>query len=172
MSSFENIIPKYHTASFPERDKDYRFEQLMQSFLKTYPLYGHEFADAWLWKKFPSDKDFGAGEKDVGVDLVTRTKYGDYWAVQCKCYQANTAIDKPKVDAFLSISGKSFYDVNEPDKKVRFSCRLWLDTTLVGFNAEAENAIRVQIPEVKRQGYYDLTIVEGLPKVEGKQDYA
>jgi hypothetical protein len=54
------------------------------------------------------------------------------------------------IDTFLSTSGKSFYDVNEPGKKVRFSCRLWLDTTLAGFNSEAENTIKNQMPEVKR----------------------
>jgi predicted helicase len=156
MSSFENIIQKYRDTSFSERDKGYRFERLMQSFLKTYPLYGSEFTDVWLWKEFPSNKDFGAGEKDLGVDLVTRTKYGDYWAVQCKCYQEDAAIDKPKVDTFLSTSGKSFYDTREAGKKVNFAYRLWIDTTQKGFNREAESAVQNQTPQVGRIGYYDL----------------
>jgi predicted helicase len=156
MSLFENILQKYRDTSFSERDKGYRFERLMQSFLKTYPLYGNEFTDVWLWKEFPSNKDFGAGEKDLGVDLVAHTKYGDYWAVQCKCYQEDAAIDKPKVDTFLSTSGKSFYDTREAGKKVNFAYRLWIDTTQRGFNREAESAIQNQTPQVGRIGYYDL----------------
>jgi predicted helicase len=154
MDSFESIIQKYRDTSFSERDKGYRFEKLMREYLKSDPLYAAHWSNVWLWPDFPSRQDFSG--KDTGIDLVARTVYGDYWAVQCKCFKEDARIDKPMVDTFLSTSGKSFYDVNEPDKKVRFSCRLWLDTTLAGFNSEAENTIRNQTPEVKRRGYYDL----------------
>jgi predicted helicase len=154
MGSFENIIQKYRDTSFSERDKGYRFEKLMREYLKSDPLYAAQWSNVWLWPEFPSRHDFSG--KDTGIDLVVRTVHGDYWAVQCKCLKEDTRIDKPMVDTFLSTSGKSFYDVNEPGKKVRFSCRLWIDTTLAGFNAEAEHTIRDQIPEVKRRGYYDL----------------
>jgi predicted helicase len=87
---------------------------------------------------------------------VARTKNGDYWAVQCKCYQEDTHIDKPKVDTFLSTSGKSFYDTEEAGKKINFAYRLWIDTTKKGFNREAESTIQGQTPPVGRLGYYDL----------------
>jgi predicted helicase len=150
MNSFERIIQKYRDTSFSERDKGYRFEKLMREYLKSDPLYAAQWSNVWLWSDFPSRQDFS------GKDLVAHTVYGDYWAVQCKCFKEDARIDKPMVDTFLSTSGKSFYDVNEPGKKVRFSCRLWLDTTLAGFNSEAENTIKNQMPEVKRWGYYDL----------------
>jgi len=39
---------------------------------------------------------------------------------------------------------------------VNFVCRLWIDTTIKGFNREAETTIQNQTPEVKRIGYYQL----------------
>jgi predicted helicase len=42
---------------------------------------------------------------------VARTKTGDYWAIQCKCYQEDVHIYKPQVDTFLAASGKSFYEI-------------------------------------------------------------
>jgi predicted helicase len=86
VDAFEQVLQKYRETSFSERDKGYRFERLMKSFLKTYPLYNGQFTAIWLWNEFPSRADFGSGDKDLGIDLVTRTKDGDYWAVQCKCY--------------------------------------------------------------------------------------
>jgi len=154
--TFEQTIREFREKSFSERDKGYRFERLMQSFLKTYPVYADLFTKIWLWNEFPSRNDFGAGDKDLGIDLVAMTKYGDYWAVQCKCYKEDARIDKPKVDTFLSASGRSFYDTQEVGKKVNFSCRLWIDTTINGFNHEAEISIQHHTPEVIRLGYYDL----------------
>ena len=127
--NFDQVLQKYRDISISERDKGYRFERLMLSFLKTFPLYADQFAEVWLWNEFPSRGDFGAGDKDLGVDIVARTKGGDYWAVQCKCYREDTAIDKPKVDTFLAASGKSFFDAFESGKKVNFTYRLWIDTT-------------------------------------------
>ncbi|MDR2626492.1 MAG: DEAD/DEAH box helicase family protein, partial [Dysgonamonadaceae bacterium] len=156
MTAFDAILAKYRTTSLSERDKGYRFERLMQAWLKTDPVYKDEFAEVWLWNQFPSRIDFGSGDKDLGIDLVARTKHGDYWAVQCKCYDENTAIDKPKVDTFLSISGKSFYDTLEAGKKAVFANRLWIDTTVKGFNREAENTITGQTLPVTRIGYAHL----------------
>ncbi|WP_461256464.1 restriction endonuclease [Treponema sp. R80B11-R83G3] len=154
--TFEQIIQEFRDKSFSERDKGYRFERLIQSFLKTMPEYSDLFSNIWLWNEFPSRGDFGSGDKDLGIDIVAKTKYGDYWAVQCKCYQEDMAIDKPKLDTFLSTSGKTFYDISEAGKKVNFAYRLWIDTTVKGFNREAENTIQNQTPEVKRIGYYQL----------------
>jgi predicted helicase len=154
MGGFDTLLQKYRDISFSERDKGYRFERLMQTFLKTYRLYDNEFRDVWLWPEFPSRKDFSG--KDTGIDLVIRTNFGGYWAVQCKCYKADARIDKPTVDTFLSTSGKTFFDVDEPGKKVSFEYRLWIDTTLNGFNQEAENTIQSQTPPVGKLGYYDL----------------
>jgi len=157
MMTFEQVLQKVRDGSFSERDKGARFERLVASFLTTYPLYSGMFDKIWLWNEFPSNKDFGVGAKDLGIDLVAKTKDGDYWAVQCKCYKEDDAIDKAAVETFLSTSGKSFYDTEDFGKKVRFTCRLWIDTTAKGFNREAEATIQNQTPEVKRLGYYALS---------------
>ena len=51
--SFTDILAKYRTISFSERDKGERFERLMQAFLKTAPLYAGIFEHVWLWANFP-----------------------------------------------------------------------------------------------------------------------
>ena len=109
----------------------------MQSYLVADPYYAGQFSTVWLWNEFPSRADFGTGDKDLGIDLVAYTTNGDYWAIQCKCYQEDVSIDKPKVDTFLSTSGKSFYDHKEAGKRINFTYRLWIDTTKKGFNNEA-----------------------------------
>jgi predicted helicase len=153
---FEQVLQKYRDTSSSERYKGYRFERLMQSFLLTYSQYDGLFSKIWLWDEFPSRHDFGSGDKDLGIDLVAKTKHGDYWAVQCKCYKEDVKIDKPKVDTFLSTSGKSFFDTEEAGKKLNFAYRLWIDTTKEGFNNEAEATIKNQTPEVGRIGYWEL----------------
>ncbi|MCL2809419.1 MAG: DEAD/DEAH box helicase family protein, partial [Treponema sp.] len=143
----------------------------MQSFLKVYPLYEGKFSNVWLWNEFPSRADFGSGDKDLGIDIVARTKDGEYWAVQCKCYQEDAVIDKPKVDTFIATSAKSFYDVNEAGRKVTFSFRLWIDTTKKGFNSAAEATIRNLTPELGRLGFHHLlnSTVDWIKLDEGKK---
>ena len=84
---FNKVLEKYRKYSFSERDKGERFERLMQAFLLSYPLYASKFTNVWMWDEFPAKKDFGG--KDTGIDLVAKTKEGDYWAIQCK-YRSNS----------------------------------------------------------------------------------
>ncbi len=149
--SFQQILNKYRKYSFSERDKGDRFERLMQAYLETDPKYAYLFKRVWLWKEFPGKKDFGG--QDVGIDLVTMTHNGDYWAVQCKCFQEDTYLDKPAVDSFLSTSSREFKDENF--KTVSFSHRLWISTTNK-WGANASEAIRNQSPPVSRINLYDL----------------
>lgn len=154
--SFWTIIKKYRTLSFSKRDQGNRFERLMKAFLLTVPTYkGEMIRDVWLWSEFPSRTDFGTGV-DTGIDLVVRTKLGEYWAVQCKCYGENTSIDKSAVDTFLSTSAKKFNDVDQYGHIVNFSRRLWFDTSGKGFTVNAENTLKGQTPPVMRMGLYDL----------------
>ena len=104
--SFNNILAKYRKISFSERDKGARFERLMQAYLLTDPKYAYRFKKVWLWEEFPGKNDLGGG--DTGIDLVALTIEGDDWAIQCKCYQETSLIDKPAVDSFLSTSSRTF----------------------------------------------------------------
>lgn len=150
MTTFANILNKFRRESFSERDKGFRFERLMQAYLKTTALYANLFEEVWLWTEFPFYDQFGG--KDTGIDLVARTVDGAYWAIQCKCYAADTSIDKPDVDTFLSTSGKLF---ETESGTTGFVQRLWISTTNK-WSSTADQTIRNQNPPVTRLNLIDL----------------
>lgn len=149
--NFKDILHKFRTESFTEKEKGTKFERLMRSWLLTDPRY-NELEKVWLWEEFPGRKDFGG--TDTGIDLVAKTEMGDYWAIQCKCYAEDAAIDKPAVDSFLATSSRTF--INEGTfQTTRFSNRVWISTTN-HWGSNAEEAIRNQEPPVTRVGMADL----------------
>lgn len=123
----------------------------MQAYLQTDPRYADLFTNVWLWNDFPARRDFGG--KDTGIDLVARTTSGDYWAIQCKCFQDSATIDKPAVDSFLSTSSKHFKD--DQLRTIGFGHRLWISTTN-HWGENAETTIRNQHPPVTRLSLHDL----------------
>lgn len=149
--NFNDIISKYREISFSERDKGTRFERLMQGYLLTDPKYVYLFKTVWLWDEFPYKNDLGGN--DLGIDLVALTHEGEHWAIQCKCYQPTSVIDKSSVDSFLSTSGREFRDENQ--NKTKFSVRLWISTTN-NWGVNAEESIRNQSPQVVRIHLTDL----------------
>lgn len=149
--SFNKILEKYRKISFSERDKGDRFERLMQAYLLTDPKYAYKLKKVWLWSEFHGKSDLGGN--DTGIDLVALTFDGDYWAIQCKCFQENSSIDKPAVDSFLSTSSREFK--NEELKTVSFSHRLWISTTNK-WGTNATEAIKNQNPPVTRINLTDL----------------
>lgn len=149
--TFNQILDKYRKKSFSERDKGDRFERLMQAYLQTDPKYAPRFKKVWLWGEFPFRKDFGG--QDTGIDLVALTFDGDYWAIQCKCFQESAIIDKPAVDSFLATSGREFKD--EQMKRRKFAHRLWISTTN-HWGPNATEAINNQHPPVSRLSLTEL----------------
>jgi predicted helicase len=148
---FQRLLEKYRKIAFSERDKGERFERLMQTYLQTDPKYAYFFKKVWLWNEFPGKLDLGGG--DTGIDLVALTNEGDYWAIQCKCFQESSIIDKPAVDSFLSTSSREFK--NENLQTTCFSHRLWISTTNK-WGPNATEAIRNQNPPVTRINLFDL----------------
>ena len=149
--NFKDILHKFRTESFTEREKGTKFERLMRSWLLTDPRY-NELEKVWLWEDFPGRKDFGG--TDTGIDLVAKTEMGDYWAIQCKCYAEDAVIDKPAVDSFLATSSRTF--TNEVTfQTTRFAKRIWISTTN-HWGSNAEEAIRYQDPPFSRVGLIDL----------------
>lgn len=149
--TFDQVLGKYRANSFSERDKGDRFERLIQAYLLTDPKYANLFETTWLWQDFPFRADFGT--HDIGIDIVTKTKDGNYWAIQCKCFDADTYIDKPAVDTFLSTSGRSF--ANENGERINFSHRLWVSTTNK-WSSKAEETLQHQNPPVTRLNLHEL----------------
>lgn len=138
--SFAKIIGKYRKTAFSERDKGDRFERLMQAYLKTAPEYENLFRNVWLWNEFFGRRDISGS--DTGIDLVAETYDGDYWAVQCKCFDENAYIDKAAVDSFVSTANRTFR--NEQLQTTGFSRLLWISTT--------NNWSRHALESVKNQG--------------------
>lgn len=149
--SFNNVLDEHRKLASSETDKGTRFEYLMRGYLQTDPTYANKFKEVWLWNEFPSRRDFGG--KDTGIDLVALTNEGDYWAIQCKCFQASSTIDKPAVDSFLATSSREFMDSQY--KTAKFSHRLWISTTN-HWGDNAEKAIQNQNPPVSRINLSDL----------------
>jgi predicted helicase len=149
--NFQKILDKYRKIAFSERDKGDRFERLMQAYLKTDPKYSNLLKNVWMWNEFPGKLDLGGG--DTGIDLVALTHEGDYWAIQCKCFQEDSVINKPAVDTFLSTSSREFK--NEQMQTTRFAHRLWISTTNK-WGSNAQEAIRNQNPPVSRINLFDL----------------
>ena len=75
---------------------------------------------------FPSKKDIG--DRDIGIDIVAKTKEGEYWAIQCKCYKESTLITKSDVDTFVTASSMSFRDPITM-KTTQFARRIWVATS-------------------------------------------
>ncbi|MCA9324547.1 restriction endonuclease, partial [Candidatus Saccharibacteria bacterium] len=148
--AFAKVLKKYRELSFSERDKGNRFERLIQAYLYTDPKYKH-LEKIWLWNEFPYRNSLGGG--DTGIDLVAQTVEGDYWAIQCKCYQDDARISKEEVDTFLSTSGRSFEDSSS--NRVKFSNRLWVSTTNK-WTSTANDTLRHQDPPVTRINLTDL----------------
>lgn len=151
MSSFLSLLDKYRKISFNQRDKGDRFERLMKAYLLTDPKYASLFKKVWLWNEFPSKADLGGN--DTGIDLVAITHTNEYWAIQCKCYDDKTSIDKKSVDTFLSTSSRSFK--NEDLQSTHFSQCLWISTTNK-WTSTALDSLKNQRPPVSRLGLYDL----------------
>jgi predicted helicase len=149
--SFNTVLEKYRSISFSEQDKGARFERLMKAYLLTDPKYAYKFKSIWLWSEFPAKDDLGGS--DTGIDIVALTNEGDYWAIQCKCYQENAIIDKPAVDSFLSTSSRKF--MGESGTLNSFAHRLWISTTNK-WGINAQEAIRNQHPPVSRINLSDL----------------
>lgn len=149
--SFQKVLAKYRKISFSQRDKGDRFERLMKAYLLTDPKYAYKFKKVWLWNEFPGKADLGLF--DAGIDLVALTIEGDYWAIQCKCFQETAIIDKPAVDSFLSTSSRHFK--GEDLKTHGFSHRLWISTTNK-WGPNAKEAIKNQNPPVSRINLTDL----------------
>ncbi len=149
-----DVLREIRDKSFTQRAKGATFEKLMKQWFMSDPRYANRLEKVWLWEEFPSKKDFGG--KDLGIDLVAKTEEGDYWAIQCKCYDENAYINERMVANFLATSSKFFDDVDSL-KRVKFAHRIWVATTNK-WNDNAEETIKNQDPPVTRISLNDLMI--------------
>jgi len=89
----------------------------------TDPQYASRLENVWQWSEWP---ERWRGD-DNGIDLVAKERdTGAYWAIQCKFFAQNHAIQKSDIDSFFTESGKRF-KTSEGEKS--FSTRLIISTT-------------------------------------------
>ena len=150
--TFKEVLQRFRTGSFTEREKGAKFEKLMKRWFQTDPRYADKLQEVWLWEEFPEKKDFGG--KDLGIDLVAKTDLGDYWAIQCKCYDEKAVISKAVVDSFISTAHRAFID-DLTLKTTYFSNLIWVSTTL-RWGANAEETLKGQDISVTRINMHEL----------------
>ena len=153
-TTINDILQEIRLKSMTEREKGSDFERLMKLWFLTDPRYS-DLEKVWLWEEFPCRKDFGG--KDLGIDLVARTEYGDYWAIQCKCYAEDAQIDKGAVDSFLANASRTFTDPETFQTK-EFSNLIWVQTSRKRWGVNAEEAIQGLSKPFNRISLYDLEI--------------
>ena len=146
--TLDEFLEKIREEAYHSADLGRKFEKFIRQYLLS-KAYAGTFTDVWLWGDFPNWKGH-----DVGIDLVARDTFGEFTAVQCKCYRPGNPVTKDDVDTFLSASGKSF----EVDgQTVRFAHRLLVSTN-DSWSAHAEEAIENQNPPVVRIGLSQLRL--------------
>jgi predicted helicase len=152
MKSFDDILDLFRKESETEREKGKNFEKLIQRWFLSDPRYAHVVTTVWLWRDFPSKADFGT--KDLGIDLVAKTDQGEYWAIQCKCYQENATIDARMVSGFIAESSRLFTD-ETTHLKTAFSNLIWVSTTS-HWGPNAEEKIKNQRIPFTRINLFEL----------------
>lgn len=55
-------------------------------YFQIYPRYATILSNIWLCSEIPTNikKKLNLPDRDMGIDLITQTKEGEYWAIQCK----------------------------------------------------------------------------------------
>ena len=83
------------------------FEELTRLHLLSDPIFVTKLCEVWHHTDVPQKvaDELGLQRPEIGVDLIARTRDGDYWAIQCKFHQdrsQNVTYDELKT--FLSIT--------------------------------------------------------------------
>ena len=137
--SVMKLLDRMYNASTSTSHRGEQFERFVQSFLQTDPLWADQFADVWMWDRWP-----GKWGHDSGIDLVAKRRDGGLTAIQCKFYAPQYRVSKGDLDKFLAASGRG-----------GFTERLVVSTT-TQWGATAEETIRDQAIPVRRLGLEDF----------------
>ena len=125
MSALTQILDELRAQSIDELHKGKLFERLIAKYLKTDPAYANKLAQVWSWAAWPHrPADWKAD--NTGIDLIAQTVDGEFWAIQCKFYDDDSALKKEHIASFLADSQKVFEVDGE---KQTFAFRLFVSTT-------------------------------------------
>ena len=104
-TDFEQALHALGTDRSVEKGR--AFEELTRLYLLADPVFVTKLTEVWHHTSVPRKvaDELGLQQPEIGVDLIARTRDGDYWAVQCKFHQdrsQNVTYDELKT--FLSIT--------------------------------------------------------------------
>jgi predicted helicase len=88
-------------------EKGAAFERLVQVYLQTAPEYRTELQHVWLLRQVPSDirQRLNLPGPDEGIDLIARTRRGEYWAIQSKFRsQRDKPLNRRELGTFSSLA--------------------------------------------------------------------
>jgi predicted helicase len=83
------------------------FERLVQLYLQIAPEYRTKLQQVWLLRDVPVDirRRLNLPNPDEGIDLIARTRHGEYWAVQSKFRsQRDKALNRRELGTFTSLA--------------------------------------------------------------------
>jgi predicted helicase len=88
-------------------EKGTAFERLVQLYLQIAPEYRSELRHVWLLREVPADirRKLNLPDPDEGIDLIGRTRRGEYWAIQSKFRsQRDKALNRRELGTFSSLA--------------------------------------------------------------------
>jgi predicted helicase len=67
-------------------DKGRAFEEIVRAYLKSAPEYASALDEVWALEAVPGAirDQLNLPRLDEGIDLIARTRSGQFWAIQCK----------------------------------------------------------------------------------------
>lgn len=83
------------------------FEVLTKYYLQLSPKYIAQLRKVWLLREVPEKvrKHLNLPGPDEGIDLVAETKDGEFWAIQCKYLEAESAsLNRKQLSTFLDLA--------------------------------------------------------------------
>ena len=132
----QTLLANYRRQSQTEREKGNYFEELIRAYLRHEASYADLYADVWLYRDWAREQ--GKDARDVGIDLVAKTRTGETHAIQCKFHAEDHKITKSDIDSFFTASGRA-----------PFTHRIIVSTTL-HWTEHADDALRDQNPPVTK----------------------
>lgn len=107
MSSFFDLINTFRIIAKTEREKGTYFELLCIKYFLNEPFYADLYANVQPYTDWANEQ--GLTGKDTGIDLVATTKDGEFHAIQCKLYDADSKVPKSEIDSFISAASKTYF---------------------------------------------------------------
>lgn len=170
---FDDVLKIYRDDSYNTAGLGAHFEELIARYLKTDPMYSPQLESVWVWNSFPFRKEIS--DHDTGIDLVVKTKTGEYWAIQCKFYEENHRVSKDDLDTFISTSGKRFKD--DSGEFQTFSQRIifattnnWTETAVTSTENQTIPVVRVGLNKLREAPVDWKSIYGGVHGISARKE--